>query len=344
MQPQSPPRNPPPLSQLFANVLLPNPSLATVRDAAAVCYRIAYAYLLIRTRDMPVLTLGATLDDLAFDAVCFAFARNGNLPHFFRLRAFLPEDEVRLMSDAQVLSRLRQSMEGYMEAEIVNRIMDSYPPLEHILRNLKNAISGSKALRNIRVSDEHWVALNEAGSRDQTLPEFPPALLERILILKAGKRTTSPALVPVLVRALRDQTTYRRAFRLNGLAVIVLGMYFRTGRHIRGAFAATQGENPSTVSRTIFRSVAGVETRLRHTMVEKEGLAASTYVEYIHAAAAFLLSTIHPSRENGLSLYEILAEHLTSVTRSAYYAEHRQRLEVILKSACQQYYQRQKHV
>ena len=340
---QYPPRNPPPLPELFANVVLPHPPLTAVRDASEVCYRIAYAYLSVRTRGMPAFSLGATLDDLAFDSVCYLFERNGDGEDCPRFRTHFSPEQARRMSEAKILSVLRATMAGYLEAEFVRRVIDSYPPIERILRNLRNAVSASKSLRDVRIGEEHWITVDGAGEVNEALPEFPPVLLERILVLNAGKRSTSPALVPVLVKALRDQSTYRRAFRLSGLAVIVLGMYFRTGRLSRGAFSGKWHESGADVSRNILRSVAEVETRLRRSLVEKEGIPASTYVEYVHAAADFLLASLHPSLEKDLSLYEILGAHLVGLTRSAYYAEHRPRLEYIIKGTSRQYYQREKN-
>ncbi len=339
---QNPPRNPPPLPELFAEAVLPHPPLTAVRDATQVCYRIAYAYLSVRARGMPAFSLGATLDDLAFDAVCYLFERNGTGEDYPRFRSHFSAEHPRRMSEAKILSVLRATMASYLEAEFVRRVIDSYPPIERILRNLKNAVSASKALHDVRIGEEHWITVDGAVEVHEALPEFPPALLERILVLNAGKRSTSPALVPVLVKALRDQSTYRKAFRLSGLAVIVLGMYFRTGRLFRGAVSGTRRESGADISRNVLRSVAEVETRLRRSLVEKEGIPASTYIEYVHAAAEYLLASLHPSLERDLSLYEILAGHLVGLTRSAYYTEHRPRLEYIIQSTSQQYYQREK--
>ncbi len=86
-----------------------------------------------------------------------------------------------------------------------------------------------------------------------------------------------------------------------------------------------------------------METRLRHRLIEKEGIAPGTYVAYVHAAADILKQSFCAEPETGLSFYEILELHMGDVSRHAYREEHRAWLEFVVGSARQRYFERVKN-
>ncbi len=339
-----PSRHIPPLPHLLADLLSPAPSLTGVRDAADLCYRIAYAYLVARSRNTSLLCrAGSSMDDLTFDAVVSVFGHDESGHGFPHLAKAIPGGTPSPDWGAHLLPALQSAVSAYLEEELVRRIFNAYPPIERILRNLRNAVTATRTLTDIRQGDEHWVTVNGPDDLQRPLPDFPLMLLERMLLADAARHSTVPSLVPALVKALGDQTTYKPAVRLTSLAVAVQNVYLLAGRRDLAGLGCPGERADRGFERNVLRSMAEVETRLRHQLVQKEGVPATVYAAYFHAATEILKRSMCFDPDITLSFYEVLCEHLGDVGRRSYFEEHRPRLEFIVNSARRRYLERVKN-
>ncbi len=200
----APSRDAPALPQILADILSQTPTLPGVRSAVELCYRIAYSYLTARARGISLFCrLGTSIDDLACDAVLYVFEREAGRNGFPRVAQQYARERLPIGHDERILLLFRQMISDYLEEEIVRRVIKSYPPVDRILRNLKNAVAATTLLKDVRSGEEHWVAINGPADLENSLPKFPPRFLERMLLKTAGKRSTVPALIPLLAQVMR---------------------------------------------------------------------------------------------------------------------------------------------
>ncbi len=287
--------------------------------------------------------LGVSIDDLAYDTVVYLFDRNADRSGFPRLTRQFGSGLSSRRSNERILVIFRQAISSYLEGEIVRRVIESYPPIDRIHRNLRNAVAATPLLKDVRSGKDHWVAINGPEDLENILPIFPPPFLERMLLKTAGKRSTVTALVSLLSQVMRDQATYKPAIPLDALAVIIQNVYLLAGRRDLAGVGCPGEQSDTEFERTVLRSVAEVETRMRRRFIESEGVAPAEYNAYVHAATDILKRSLCREPEAGLSFCEILGIHMGNVSRRAYYEEHRARLEFVVTSARRRYFERVKN-
>jgi len=335
----TPTDTPPPLSPLLADVLSPAPTLAGVRDAAEVCYNLALSYLTTRSRGLALgCRLGVSIDDLAFDAVLYVFEQDEGRQRFHRLDEVFAPDGPQDRSDEDCLLVLRHLISTHLEGEMVRRIVDAYPPIERIRRNLRNSVAATGLLNEARRGDELWVTVNGAADIERPLPIFPPVMLERLLLAQARRSSTVAALMPDLAQAMRGQTTYRSALPLNALAVSIQNAYLLAGRRNLAGCGCPGEEGVKEFERTVLKIVAEVETRLRRRPIERDGVTPALFKEYIRASADILKRTLCAEPGAEISYFEILRAHVGSLDRQAYYDDHRRHLEFVVDQARSRYF------
>ncbi len=328
---------------LFTDVLSDSPHPAAVKRAIELFYRIAGSYLRshARERSLPA-RIGTSFDDLAYDTICYFFTRSpgGSFPI---LAAHFSPVDLRLQSDASIIAMTRSILARFLEDQLVRKIKESYKSVDRILRNVRNAVHASPLLHDVWIGDEHWAAIGGEEDVRSPLPVMPGSLLERALLPHAAERLTIPSLVAHVASVLSNQSTYRQAYTLNAMAVVFQNVYMLAHHYdLAGPGCGGEEINPE-FERNVLRSIAEVETRMRRPLTVKEGIPRSTYAHYMRAATDILVASLQPAPEAGLSYYEILEKYMIGLNRAAYLKYHRSRLEFIVKSARQRYFDKVKN-
>jgi hypothetical protein len=333
------------LRESIRHILAPHPAPAESRAYIDLTLRIATIHLLKRV-NAGALTpsfFGLTPDDLALDCVGPLFARDAQ-GRFSHLEVYYLSIGWETLPDAELLAATRRLVYSMVHQQLVRLYRDHDPSLEKIIRNLRNAMRSTMALREDRRGGELWVATAGETPAHRSLPEMPWTYLDGELSGHLHDRTPLREVIRQCATILEGQAIYRRSVPLTSLALILRMAYARFG-----AVPDVDGDPGESVlrgeeaERLITEALLGIEAEKHAAYVEKGKVTAPTYAAYMSAIRGILYTEFVENDGADHSYLVLLQAHMPGLSQEEYRENHRCHLEYLAKLARERFLARVRH-
>jgi hypothetical protein len=321
----------PDIVRLIRSVISDQPDDASVQEFFGLCRKIARTHLLIRSRGARSYQniFGLEMDDLATDAVAELFQRNtGGV--FVQLRSYFESVELEELSAPAVLAHLRRLVCSKVNNHLMTLHAEHDPSFWKILRNCKLAI---QTLRTFSVHErfgEIWLA---PASTDPLLqkPPMDQTDIERLLWQSSRSNENIPMLLSCLSRALREQEQSSRMVRLYAVVAAIRAMYIRKNEADAAEDVVDQHLSPGEIAAIVQDACGNIRQHMASQYIHRKGVAGGIYEHYFNAIRQHLHDKYISRDGFRKSLYEYLQNEYPALTRDEYQADHRPRMEYLLR-------------
>jgi hypothetical protein len=321
----------PDIAGLINRVISDRPDEASVQEFFSLCRKIARTHLLVRSRAARSYQniFGLEMDDLATDAVAELFQRNA-VGVFVQVRSYFESIEMEELSTPAVLAHLRRLVCSKVNNHLMTLHAEHDPSFWKILRNCKLAI---QTLRTFSVHErfgEIWIA---PASVDPLLqkPPMDQTEIERLLWQSSRLNENIPTLLSCLSRALREQEQSTRMVRLYAVVAAIRAMYIRKNEADAMEDVVDQHLSPGEIAAIVEEACRNIHQHMAPQYLNRKGVAGKTYDHYFTAIRQHLHDKYISRDGFGKSLYEYLQAEQPDLQRDEYQADHRPRMEYLLR-------------
>jgi hypothetical protein len=305
------------------------PTLKAVRSLFIVCHKMATAYVktkIARGTFCPS-RLGMDPEDFALDAIAELFRqdRGPRLDGFKCLHPKLAGSS----EDASLHIELRRIVLGAVNQRIFRSFLQSDPTLAHLIRNIKETVSSIEHGQAIR-----WQGTVLLAPRTKELlhdrPFYPEELFQIELSSLASRALNLRRHLECVLQILSDQSTYRRAYPLTGLALLMRSILVESE-----GTAISSPKVESITEREIRESIDSVVGEISRCLLSaylrKQKIDPREAVGYKNALREVLVMTYIQRDGHDRSFFSILSDHVGSLQKADYKMRHRAKFEYAVK-------------
>ena len=302
------------------------------RHLAEECKIIALAYLKMKVKsgNSFIMSIGASIDDLAIDCIADLFERDemGKYPQF---ESYFADQDPAEMSEFEIRSKLRRLVFSKVNDGLFRNFGIYDMSLSKIIRNLK--LSADKyGLPVQRVDGDNYICFNNEALNLSKSHLMPPEFLEIKLTDKLDLSMETPDVLSVLTDIFRDQTEYDKKYSVVQLARIMR----RSTIHLQDHPKTNTDIQEATISKyklnqLLGDAIEGCSECFEKTYLNKGKLDRITLEKYLACIKKILHHHYIADSETGDSYYDHFNNAFPEISKVEYRDCHRQYLEYMVK-------------
>lgn len=322
------------LKPLLSPVISGRATRQEVKEVVGIFHHIAHVYILRKAGAGRLNTdrFGISTRDLALDCIAGLFSRDEQGRFDVLVTYFYPH-KFEELEESTVLALSRRLVFSSVNQSLYRLFGEQDSSFRKILRNLKGAVVHSSELMVLESQNQSWLIFCHPADGLPPGILMPPELLEAHLCAILWESQKIPDVLRRLVMFFKEQSVYRKAYPLLGVAVILRDAFERLEERERHVNDGDDGLTTEEIERFATQATADVLQDVGGNYVAQGKLDEATRTAYMRAVAEILKREYASPNYDAVSYYEILSKHLENLSKDEYISKHRSRLEYLVRLA-----------
>jgi hypothetical protein len=318
------------LPSLIAAIVAGRPTRRQLNEIVTLCHGLAATFLRRKIAGAMLQTRFhyASYRDLAYDCIAELFLQDDDgVPKV--LRTYFNGLNVQELDEAEILIHLRRLIVARVNQELFRIFGEIDPSLTKVLRNMKLTLHELHTFTVITRFGEPCL-LPAVTDRNDHLPVVDAMVLERELSKETSGLDEIPALLSVLAKYLREQTSYSRMVPLMTAARVFRSLITRNEETNDVAEMEDRFMVPDTLN-VVRKTCRHVKREMAQKYTGSKKVAEEVFHQYWTVVEEAMIHRFTGDDPSDRTLFETFRLIKPDLTRVEYYRKHRSVVEYLAR-------------